>query len=1091
MTIPAPDALLKHQAFLRALARSLLRDEQAADDVVQETYIKALDGVPRQGNLRGWLATVTRNFALNALRSDRRRARREMAAARSESLPSVEEGVARLEVQRKVVDAVLALDEPYRSVIVHRFFYEFELKEIARRLGLPLETVRTRLRRALARLRESMDKRFQGNRRAWSVVLLPLARPPRASATAATTGGGALLMSVKAKLAIAALLLMVSGVLVIQFAEREPVPEPIRESGAAVAGRATAPATDPEAPGDQTGIVATLDRDLDLHGVVVNAAGGPVAGAQIQSVRYPNVRAHEVGARSHQRVLGPRTTSDVSGRFRLRLARGQTVALRIRADGFATVERRELQAGGRLRIVMQPGLDLPLQVRDTSGRPLTGAVVFLEFAGADFSEASDFYFGIRGVTDAGGRFVAKGLLPSSKRTVIAMHPDFAMHMIIIDSLDASISEDITIDLPTADSVKGIVVDRDTGLPVEGAILSAFPVPYGKTVVTGADGRFEYRGWSHERNMGGALYVLTQSYALARRSVESGREAYIALERGVSLTGRLVDARGAPVAGAYLTAVSDDGLNEEVEIDVREAESGPDGRFELQALRSDLPHTLIVLAEGFGKTLIDLPASDKPRDLEDLQLVGGLRIEGRVLDANNEGLADRHVTLIGANRDRGRLIPAEGRVQMISTLGGIQAGPPPSSFGSTEGRITDDLGRFRFRDLAPGDYELQVYLPEGRALSHRVMLEDADVTDVDFRAPMGRTVTIQVTSEGGDPVQGAWITCSALKIELLTDAEGMARLTLPRDADHLRLKVNAPTETPLLSVEGIHLRPSTEGEMHIVLPSGALVTGTLLGPDGNPVDGGLIQLHAGRKFQTVTKSKVDGSFQGIVPAGATVVVSFDGKTNQGYRPIAADQQTVPAGTRNVVLKARALAIDRTLTVKAIGPDGTPIEGVGIVASPWVECPREPPQTDAEGMVVLEGLPATRVQISIFVKHPHAQARRLAPPQPEWVTPRGQTIELQWKRPAPVSGVVLLPDSRPAKVRIALMANDSGQVVATGVTDAKGQFEVIVPAGEHESLVLVIEPSANRNDPVYADLRPVRRTDIRPGTAGIRVQLEPLE
>ena len=52
--------------------------------------------------------------------------------------------MARLELQRNVVEAVLALDEPYRGVIVHRYFDGLSIKAIARRLGVPVETVRTR-----------------------------------------------------------------------------------------------------------------------------------------------------------------------------------------------------------------------------------------------------------------------------------------------------------------------------------------------------------------------------------------------------------------------------------------------------------------------------------------------------------------------------------------------------------------------------------------------------------------------------------------------------------------------------------------------------------------------------------------------------------------------------------------------------------------------------------------------------------------------------------------------------------------------------------------------------------------------------------
>ena len=80
-----PESLLAHADFVRALARSLVLDEHRADDVVQETWLAALQRPPGfGGNLRSWLGTVVRNFAFMARRSDQRRMRRERAAAAQE-----------------------------------------------------------------------------------------------------------------------------------------------------------------------------------------------------------------------------------------------------------------------------------------------------------------------------------------------------------------------------------------------------------------------------------------------------------------------------------------------------------------------------------------------------------------------------------------------------------------------------------------------------------------------------------------------------------------------------------------------------------------------------------------------------------------------------------------------------------------------------------------------------------------------------------------------------------------------------------------------------------------------------------------------
>lgn len=61
---PAPNALPEHVRFVRGIARSLLFDENEADDAVQDTLLRALEQPPEPGNIQGWLRVVVRNFAL-------------------------------------------------------------------------------------------------------------------------------------------------------------------------------------------------------------------------------------------------------------------------------------------------------------------------------------------------------------------------------------------------------------------------------------------------------------------------------------------------------------------------------------------------------------------------------------------------------------------------------------------------------------------------------------------------------------------------------------------------------------------------------------------------------------------------------------------------------------------------------------------------------------------------------------------------------------------------------------------------------------------------------------------------------------------
>ncbi|MEW6747810.1 MAG: sigma-70 family RNA polymerase sigma factor [Planctomycetota bacterium] len=207
--------LLAQAAFVRRLALGLVA-EQDVDDIVQETWMAALRRPPHDARvLRPWLRRVTVNAARLLSRRRSRRDQRERPFSVSEIGPSAAELVAQAEMLRCVAEAVMALDEPYRSTILLRFFHDFTPRAIAEQHGVPLATVRSRLQRALVRLREILDERQGGRRESWSGALLA-AVGLKSMAAAQTTGlasaalqaaGGILLVSTAMKVATAIVLL--------------------------------------------------------------------------------------------------------------------------------------------------------------------------------------------------------------------------------------------------------------------------------------------------------------------------------------------------------------------------------------------------------------------------------------------------------------------------------------------------------------------------------------------------------------------------------------------------------------------------------------------------------------------------------------------------------------------------------------------------------------------------------------------------------------------------------------------------------------------------------------------------------------------
>src|SRR5262245_24986238 len=163
--------ILQHAEWVRRLALALVGNPDDADELAQETWEAALSRPPREaGPLRPWLAGVVRNLARMRARSSGRRARREESAVVPEPAPSPDELLARIEMQQQVVRRVLALDEPFRSTLLLRYYEGCSAAEIARRQGVPSGTVRWRLKRGLDDLRRQLDD-SQGDRKRWALLL--------------------------------------------------------------------------------------------------------------------------------------------------------------------------------------------------------------------------------------------------------------------------------------------------------------------------------------------------------------------------------------------------------------------------------------------------------------------------------------------------------------------------------------------------------------------------------------------------------------------------------------------------------------------------------------------------------------------------------------------------------------------------------------------------------------------------------------------------------------------------------------------------------------------------------------------------------
>ncbi|MGJ4908133.1 RNA polymerase sigma factor [Bradyrhizobium sp. HKCCYLS2033] len=152
------------------IARGILRNDSEAEDVVQETYVRALthlDEFRGQSSLSTWLVRIAMNEAMGRLRGQRPALQldvqhQDRPGAEVIQFPATssdpEKSVAQRQIQAVVERAIDDLSEPFRLVFIARVIEEMSIDETADLLGLKPETVKTRLHRARGMLRENVEK---------------------------------------------------------------------------------------------------------------------------------------------------------------------------------------------------------------------------------------------------------------------------------------------------------------------------------------------------------------------------------------------------------------------------------------------------------------------------------------------------------------------------------------------------------------------------------------------------------------------------------------------------------------------------------------------------------------------------------------------------------------------------------------------------------------------------------------------------------------------------------------------------------------------------------------------------------------------
>ena len=647
------ERLLGEEPFVRMLARTLLAEE--ADDVVQQTWLHAMrSGGHGIAEPRSWLARIVHNVASNLRRSRRRREQNERdALAAPRPVPSSAELLVREEGRRELVAAVDALPVDLRSVVLLRYFDGVPPRRIARQLDLPVTTVWNRLRRALLLLREQLDARHHGQRRAWLLPLIPFALggpgtpvpvgdspPAKLGHDGITTG-----MPTKAKTAAAATLLLAGGGAFLLWTTAGRVTPPSPPTSAAGAAENTSPAARTAA----TTAPASLEQATRTVASAATAGGSSL----VVHVRHdddgtaaPGVTVLVTPRLGDQRVDAVRQVTDANGDARFeQLPAGRFHVVADRRGEAAAVDvdgKNAAELAYRLAGITVQGV-----VVDRGGASVPHAMIELAplaDAGVDTEVVAS--------ADADGRFVVRGV--PCETFLGARAPGHASSQLQLLQHRPGDASDLRLQLGgPAGTVTGTVVDGG-GKPVPRAILRIGagataslasvtgmpPVP--ATVRTDEEGRFTAVGIPT-----GTFPVVARSAELApwqgscEVKANGTTTLRVRLAAGATVRGVVRDAAGAVAAGARVL------VGEPVELASWDTTASVNGEYELRGLPAG---TVVVVAKheraGRARQSVALAAGASVRC--ELSLHSERELRGRVVDDRGAAVAKARIECVVDN-----------------------------------------------------------------------------------------------------------------------------------------------------------------------------------------------------------------------------------------------------------------------------------------------------------------------------------------------------------------------------------------------------------------------------------------------------------
>ncbi len=537
---------------------------------------------------------------------------------------------------------------------------------------------------------------------------------------------------------------------------------------------------------------------------------------------------------------------------------------------------------------------------------------------------------------------------------------------------ASRTEEETLVLEDAPAQTGRVRRKEDGRPLAGALVWPSADP-GAFSITDIEGRYRVpvaKGSSFllEANAPGRL---PKRIRLEPQRLGAGYAPSFALARTKEIFGRVVDASGAPISGAWVSAqpsAREWGSALSRQEPVSGATTGPDGGFRLNRLQPGELYSIQATKAGFlpsaGEALVPATAG-RPVALS-LFLNPARAASGRVLDENGRPIAGAEVRLTAASP------PAQAGVPSVHRS---RRREPPDA-------VSDPRGRFTVAAIPTLALDVEVLRPgHARAMvrNFKVLPGTGPVDLGTIILRQGVAVTGVVIDGQGHPVSGAHV----FRIEELrapSELAGSLRDETPEattGTDGRFSLSDQPRGLPvhlLISARGFlpgtirGVRPPTASPLQIRLDIGARFAGRVLDPERLPVTGANVALHCqehsparedvpiGPPVVKTTATGRDGRFElaGMPLCRGTLSVSAAGFVAVEELQVALPQ--APGEEKTVVLARGATLVGRVVTTA-----GDPVAGVRIAAGP-ATC-----LSDEDGVFRTEGVPVGLLVVEAL--HPH--------------------------------------------------------------------------------------------------------------------------